>query len=591
MPDCPNELWLGFAREWYETARERNSKGAQTYKKACASLKACPFEFQHPSEVVQLTGWGTVLANRLTKDLQEYYDTNKLPMPQRPIKRKKKAATATGEEAGSDAEDQATPKKKPRKSKPYVPAFKSGPYALLIALSTAEKGSREGITKANLIELAQPHCKSSFTAPSDPNAHYTAWNSMKTLVNKDMVYEKGRPTRLYYLTDEGWDTAEALLKTIDPSQTNLDTFNTAKTADAAGSDDEGLSDAGSPGRRSNARPSFQSPKMPDVLDIVPQGKPVSSAADLPIFLPIVLEPGSFSVELVLDIREIRAKSDRDYMQNNLTTGGIKPIMRALALGDVLWVAKLHDPGLLKRRGAEGDEILLDYVVERKRLDDLVGSIKDGRFHEQKFRLRKSGVKNVIYIIEEMANAADRYEEAVASAIASTQVVNGYFVKKTQKMDDTIRYLVSMTKLLKDKYEMKPLYLIPTKAVTTTNYLPLLEDLAKKQPSVDYHITYDAFADISSKSGNSTLRDTYLKMLMCIRGVTGEKALEIQKRWKTPKDFVDAYNRIEENEGKGEQARRKKIDLVSSEMSNLVGRKKIAKVLSVKISEVWGDVKT
>ena len=29
------------------------------------------------------------------------------------------------------------------------------------------------------------------------------------------------------------------------------------------------------------------------------------------------------------------------------------------------------------------EILLEHVVERKRMDDLAGSITDGRFHEQK----------------------------------------------------------------------------------------------------------------------------------------------------------------------------------------------------------------
>ena len=27
--------------------------------------------------------------------------------------------------------------------------------------------------------------------------------------------------------------------------------------------------------------------------------------------------------------------------------------------------------------------MLDYIVERKRMDDLAGSIIDGRFHEQK----------------------------------------------------------------------------------------------------------------------------------------------------------------------------------------------------------------
>jgi crossover junction endonuclease MUS81 len=29
------------------------------------------------------------------------------------------------------------------------------------------------------------------------------------------------------------------------------------------------------------------------------------------------------------------------------------------------------------------EIVLEYVIERKKMDDLSGSIMDGRFHEQK----------------------------------------------------------------------------------------------------------------------------------------------------------------------------------------------------------------
>jgi crossover junction endonuclease MUS81 len=79
------------------------------------------------------------------------------------------------------------------------------------------------------------------------------------------------------------------------------------------------------------------------------------------------------------------------------------------------------------------------------------------------------------------------------------------------------------------------------------------------------------------------------MLMCTRGITGEKALEIQKRWKTPIELVEAYKGIEEKEGGGEQSRKRKAELVSAEMENLVGRKKIAKTLSVKVAEVWGDV--
>jgi crossover junction endonuclease MUS81 len=79
------------------------------------------------------------------------------------------------------------------------------------------------------------------------------------------------------------------------------------------------------------------------------------------------------------------------------------------------------------------------------------------------------------------------------------------------------------------------------------------------------------------------------MLMCTKGISGEKALEIQKKWKTPIEFIEAYKRIEEKEGSGEQGKKRKAELVSGEMGNLVGRKKIGKALSVRIAEVWGDV--
>jgi crossover junction endonuclease MUS81 len=592
MAECANPLLLSWVKEWLDTARERNSKGVTTYKKAYDSLKSCPLPFTHPSEAQQLTGFGPKLCSRLTDKLKEYCTEHDLPMPEMP--QKQKGSGKNGGEEGGD-EDVELKKKKTRKPKPYVPALRSGAYALILALSTLGENAPNGLTKPQTIELAQPHCDSSFTAPSDPTKFYTAWNSMKTLVEKDLVCEKGRPLRKYSLTDEGWDVARRIKKSSDPSRGRMDTFVAADKPAAAPdkSNEDSFVELGSSPLRPTVRVSSESPaKLGNFADLIPQGEVISNASALPAFTPIILEPGTFTVELVLDVREIRAKSDRDYMQSNLITSGVKPIMRALELGDILWVAKVRDPALLFRLGAEGDEVLLDYIVERKRLDDLVSSIKDGRFHEQKFRLRKSGIKNIIYIIEEISMNADhfqKYEEAVQSAIAGTQVVEGYFIKKTQKMDDTIRYLVSMTKLLKQRYEKKPLHLIPTQVITTGNYMPLVEHLRKTKPATEFYITYTAFASLSSKSETLTLRDVYLKMLMCTRGVTGEKALEIQKRWTTPNEFVEAYKKIEEKEGNGEQGRKRKMELVSSEMGNLMGRKKIQKALSVKIAEVWGDV--
>ena len=119
-----------------------------------------------------------------------------------------KANKRTTKETGNGGEDR--PAKKTRKPKPYVPTLRSGPYGLVMGLSTLDEDASTGLTKAELIELAQPYCDSSFTAPPDPTKFYTAWNSMKTLVQKDLVYEHGRPTRRYLLTEEGWETAKRI---------------------------------------------------------------------------------------------------------------------------------------------------------------------------------------------------------------------------------------------------------------------------------------------------------------------------------------------------------------------------------------------
>lgn len=573
LEECANPLLLGWVEEWLETARERNSKGVNVYKKAYDSLKSCPLPFQHPSEAQQLHGFGPKLCGRLTEKLAKYCRENGLPMPEVPTRKQKITSTETN--SGTQA-------KKARKPKPYVPTLRSGPYGIILALSTLDEDSSTGLTKAETIELAQPYCDSSFSAPSDPTKFHTAWNSMKTLLEKDLVYEKGRPLRRYALTEEGWDVAKRIKKTTESKETTSEQIRNDED------DSDFMEILSSPERPIASRQTYAQTNKDFLADVVPMGDMVNEEMSLPTFSPITLHPSSYTIELVLDVREIRAKEDRDYMSTELTKKGIKPIMKSLELGDALWVAKCKDPKMLAQRGGEGDEVVLDWIIERKRLDDLVGSIKDGRFHEQKFRLQKSGVKNVIYIIEEISMNADhfqKYEEAVESAIASTQVVNGYFVKKTQKMDDTIRYLARMTMLLKSLYEQKSLHVIPTRVLTTQNYIPLLAHLEKKQPNKTFNITYPAFASLASKSESLTLRDVYLKMLMCTRGITGEKALEIQRRWKTPYDFTKAFDRC----GQGEAGTKRKRELVSDKMGSLVGRKKIAKNLSHKMAEVWGDM--
>ncbi|KAB8230516.1 crossover junction endonuclease MUS81 [Aspergillus alliaceus] len=581
---CANPLLLGWIKEWLDQAKEHNSKGVTVYKKAYESMKACPLVFQHPSEAQQLNGLGPKLCDRLTDKLKSHCAENGLPMPEYP-----NSTVTNGKRLSGEGVSEGQPAKKPRKARPYVPALRSGPYAILLGLSTLDENSSQSLTKAQLIDRAQPYCDSSFTAPSDPGKFFTAWSSMKTLLQKDLVYDHGHPLKKYALTEEGWEVAKRVKKTLPENQNTLSFGNQMDTSGAPQAS-----------RASTADPQVLPQESNENLEATlnPQMNRGNGPEDTTV-TPIVLPPNSFTIQLVLDTREVRTSKDRDYISNELSKKGITTQVRALELGDAMWVAKFHDPKFLSQYGEEGDEVMLDYIVERKRLDDLIGSIKDGRFHEQKFRLRRSGMKNVIYLIEEFSLAYDantpaalKYQEMVASAIASTQVVNGYFVKKTKNLDDTIRYLARMTFLLRKMYTQDTapdspdtppshtLSLIPSRQLSSSqSYLNTLVHFRAENPSITYAVTSSTFAALASKSESLSLRDVFLKMLMCTRGVTGDKALEIQRRWPTPQAFIKAFEALD---AKGRET------LVSDQLSSAVGRKKVAKVLSKKIAEVWGE---
>lgn len=507
---------------------------------------------------------------------------------------------ATSKRKSSDGITESQPAKKTRKPKTYAPALRSGPYALLLALGGLDENSNQSMTKAQLVEEAQPLCDSSFTVPPDPTKHFTAWNSMKTLIQKELVYTQGHPLKRYCLTEEGWEVAKAIKKTAKGSNQNTLQFDVNPTANNS-SDAQRENIANRRAFENLAGRELQSTTR-NILD--------EDITDDSTATPIAIPPDSFTVELILDTREVRTSKDRDYISNELIKKGITPEVRALEVGDTMWVAKFRDPTFLSKYGEEGNEIMLDWIVERKRLDDLIASIKDGRFHEQKFRLRRSGIKNVIYLIEEFtvihegnAAMAAKYNDMVASAVAQTQVVNGYFVKRTKNLDDTIRYLARMTFLLRNMYSADSpspssspsqpqhqssatpshtLSLLPTRHFSPSNsYTEAVADLRVQNPNVTYGLTFPTFCAIASKSEALTLRDIFLKMLMCTKGVSGDKALEIQRQWPTPQTFVRAFEALDPKD---------RETMVSDRMTYLmVGRKKIAKILSKKIAEVWGEV--
>ena len=64
-------------------------------------------------------------------------------------------------------------------------------------------------------------------------------------------------------------------------------------------------------------------------------------------------------------------------------------IKHLPVGDALWIA---------RHKELDTEYVLDFIVERKNVDDLLGSIKDNRYKDQKLRLKVPSENSFDFVI-------------------------------------------------------------------------------------------------------------------------------------------------------------------------------------------------
>ncbi len=78
----------------------------------------------------------------------------------------------------------------------------------------------------------------------------------------------------------------------------------------------------------------------------------------------------------------------------------------------------------------------------------------------------------------------------------------------------------------------------------------------------------------------TLKDTFVKLLMTIRGISVEKAAEIVKVYSTPHHLFEAFNSLN-----NEEAKKKMLLEIGG---NMVRRRKIGTSLSDKIYQIWNN---
>jgi len=338
-------------------------------------------------------------------------------------------------------------------------------------------------------------------------------------------------------------------------------------------------------------------------------KPISQANNLPLPLALAnmyrcqmgvkkpeidrhtpqfkLRKGSFDILLCVDNTETTGggsggrKTLKLETVRHLQSCNVMYDRRNLNIGDFLWIAKERVgevEGQFMQR--QPKELVLPYVVERKRLDDLWMSVKDGRYEEQKFRMKGCGLLNLFYLIEDHPGQKQFWgraagqggtlvtPEAIEQAIANTAVQEGFTVKKTADQKGTIEYLTLFTRLLRDKYRNLDL--------TSCTQSDLSDGLIGARDTT--LLTFQEFNDSSKKNKQLTVTEVFAKMLLRLKGLSVDMAQSIVKKYPTPRDLMDAYSRCDNGV--------EKIHLISDLPYGLEGKRKIPKTIAEALMKFW-----
>jgi len=96
------------------------------------------------------------------------------------------------------------------------------------------------------------------------------------------------------------------------------------------------------------------------------------------------------------------------------------------------------------------------IFERKTVNDLISSIKDGRYNEQSYRLNGLTIHNhnVVYLIEGDVNRLKqaREKQMVYSSIFSIQFYKGFSLMRTMNLEETATYICNSATRLEKKEE-------------------------------------------------------------------------------------------------------------------------------------------
>lgn len=160
-----------------------------------------------------------------------------------------------------------------------------------------------------------------------------------------------------------------------------------------------------------------------------------------------------------------------------------------------------------------------YVYERKTMNDLISSIKDGRYKEQKLRLLSDkSFNNINYIIEgsDIISSNNNHNQELLTSIYYNSIyrdnINIIFTKNVN--DTTTFILLLATKIIK-----KPENFIKEKEQLSTDYIDNCKIKTKKCDNIDkdtcYLLQLSQIPGISKQIAKN-IKDIYPTMILLLK---------------------------------------------------------------------------
>ena len=242
------------------------------------------------------------------------------------------------------------------------------------------------------------------------------------------------------------------------------------------------------------------------------------------------------------------------------------------------------------------------IIERKTINDLVSSVKDGRYREQKMRLLSYQKKNIntriIYLVEgyELSTYLKNEQGALHGSLISMSLRDNIPIFRTKDVASSILLILRLySRLLKNPSELFLKVSRPEPEIKSITIgiksdtdesvvVHRLEDnvndnvkqieIASKKTDITNNLSKCYLDNIKIKKKDNITSDNWFSLALAnIPGVSVKIAKSITSKYNKIQDLINAYNKLDE-----EKDREKLL----CELKIIDANRKIGKVISKKI---------